>query len=84
MKLFSFSILNALTSRTSLRSTLEYCVSITVANALIVLISFLTSPSFSLSTKSVLFSKILSAKAICCTDSFTTPSGIFSRRCCKT
>ena len=51
------------------------------ANPLIDLICFSTFRSSFSSTRSVLFSRILSAKAICSTDSFSMPSGFSSSTC---
>ena len=46
------------------------------------LILLSTSPSSSSETRSILFNIILSAKASCSTDSFSTPSGFSSSTCC--
>ena len=58
-----------------------FCVLNIGAKLLIDLILDSTSCSCSSSTKSILFSIILSAKAICSTDSFSTSSGFSSSKC---
>mmetsp|Transcript_85838 Transcript_85838/g.228821 ORF Transcript_85838/g.228821 Transcript_85838/m.228821 type:complete len:200 (-) Transcript_85838:936-1535(-) len=56
--------------------------SIILATALMERTVFLTSSFSSGVTRSTLLRRILSAKATCCTASFTTPSSRTSSRCC--
>mmetsp|Transcript_145559 Transcript_145559/g.362996 ORF Transcript_145559/g.362996 Transcript_145559/m.362996 type:complete len:328 (-) Transcript_145559:447-1430(-) len=65
------------------RSTRDCWVRIKGAAPLICRISDSSSASSSSEARSVLLSKIRSAKAICSTASFSTPSGFSSRKCCK-
>mmetsp|Transcript_11646 Transcript_11646/g.28284 ORF Transcript_11646/g.28284 Transcript_11646/m.28284 type:complete len:224 (-) Transcript_11646:302-973(-) len=75
---------NARMPMISSKSTTLCCDSMILARLLMVLILAI-SASFSASvTRSTLFSRILSANATCSTDSFSTPSGFSSIRCCIT
>lgn len=63
------------------KSTSEFKVVIMGADLLMDWILVLTTSSSSAVTRSVLFSSILSAKAIYSMDSFSTPSGFISSMC---
>mmetsp|Transcript_4574 Transcript_4574/g.15773 ORF Transcript_4574/g.15773 Transcript_4574/m.15773 type:complete len:200 (-) Transcript_4574:332-931(-) len=66
---------------TSSKGARENCVSITAAYLLISRTRATTAAFSASSTKSILLSRIRSAKATCSTDSFSTPSGFSSFRC---
>jgi len=75
------SMLNPLISRILPRSITEFVVSLISTTPLIALIFPLILTRSSGVTRSHLFRRILSAKAIYSTDSFSTPGALISSRC---
>ena len=63
------------------KSTTEFCVSMISTTPLTALIFPLIRTKSSGDTKSILFNKIISAKAIYSADSFSTPGALISSRC---
>ena len=75
------SMLNPLISRILLRSITEFWISMISTTPLTALIFNLILTKSSGETKSIFLRRILSAKAIYSTDSFSTPGALISSRC---